>query len=66
MSAGLVYEEEGAFIDLMMCAMRQAAQTTPPHGRTQGKKVATHRQMHEYDFFVVFCLEQCWPLLKYK
>ncbi|XP_028271897.1 cohesin subunit SA-1 [Parambassis ranga] len=38
-AGGLVYEEEGALIDLMMCAMRQAAQTTPPHGRTQGKKM---------------------------
>eukprot|EP00064_Thunnus_orientalis_P013981 superscaffoldBa00002361_g14022 len=37
--AGLMYEEEGALIELMMCAVRQAAQATPPVGRTQGKKV---------------------------
>ncbi|XP_045885671.1 cohesin subunit SA-1 isoform X1 [Micropterus dolomieu] len=37
--AGLMYEEEGALIELMMCAIRQAAQATPPVGRTQGKKI---------------------------
>ncbi|XP_044218839.1 cohesin subunit SA-1 [Thunnus albacares] len=37
--AGLMYEEEGALIELMMCAVRQAAQATPPVGRTQGKKI---------------------------
>ncbi|KAK2848661.1 hypothetical protein Q5P01_008495 [Channa striata] len=37
--AGLVYEEEGALIELMICAMRQAAQGTPPVGRTSGKKI---------------------------
>ncbi|XP_032383518.1 cohesin subunit SA-2 isoform X1 [Etheostoma spectabile] len=36
---GLMYEEEGALIELMMCAIRQAAQATPPIGRTQGKKI---------------------------
>ncbi|XP_041800213.1 cohesin subunit SA-1 [Chelmon rostratus] len=36
--SGLMYEEEGALIELMMCAIRQAAQATPPVGRTQGKK----------------------------
>lgn len=39
--SGLMYEEEGALIELMMCAVRQAAQATPPVGRTQGKKVVT-------------------------
>ncbi|XP_034037865.1 cohesin subunit SA-2 [Thalassophryne amazonica] len=34
----LMYEEEGALIELMMCAMRQAAEVTPPVGRTPGKK----------------------------
>ncbi|CAI5652754.1 unnamed protein product [Oreochromis niloticus] len=34
----LMYEEEGVLIELMMCAIRQAAQATPPVGRTQGKK----------------------------
>ncbi|XP_068571632.1 cohesin subunit SA-1-like isoform X2 [Cebidichthys violaceus] len=37
--AGLMYEEEGALVELMMCAVRQAAQATPPVGRTQGKKI---------------------------
>ncbi|CAK6964961.1 cohesin subunit SA-2 [Scomber scombrus] len=37
--SGLMYEEEGALIELMMCAIRQAAQATPPVGRTQGKKI---------------------------
>nr|XP_020480414.1 cohesin subunit SA-1-like isoform X2 [Monopterus albus] len=37
--AGLMYEEEGALIDLMMCAIRQAAQATSPVGRAQGKKI---------------------------
>uniref|UniRef100_A0AAQ4RGY4 Cohesin subunit SA n=1 Tax=Gasterosteus aculeatus aculeatus TaxID=481459 RepID=A0AAQ4RGY4_GASAC len=30
---------EGVLIELMMCAVRQEAQGTPPVGRTQGKKV---------------------------
>ncbi|XP_051810659.1 cohesin subunit SA-1 [Acanthochromis polyacanthus] len=37
--AGLMYEEEGVLIELMMCAIKQAAQATPPVGRTQGKKM---------------------------
>ncbi|TNN73085.1 Cohesin subunit SA-1 [Liparis tanakae] len=37
--SGLMYEEEGSLIELMMCAIRQAAQATPPVGRTQGKKI---------------------------
>ncbi|XP_034399362.1 cohesin subunit SA-1 [Cyclopterus lumpus] len=37
--SGLMYEEEGVLIELMMCAIRQAAQATPPVGRTQGKKI---------------------------
>lgn len=43
--AGLMYEEEGALIQLMMCAIKQAAQATPPVGRTQGKKVVTDKYM---------------------
>lgn len=35
---GLMYEEEEALIDLMICAMRQASEATPPVGRTSGKK----------------------------
>lgn len=46
--SGLMYEEEGSLIELMMCAIRQAAEATPPVGRTQGKKVVAHRQMHDH------------------
>ncbi|XP_062405700.1 cohesin subunit SA-1 [Sardina pilchardus] len=31
-------DEEAALIELMICAVRQAAEATPPVGRTQGKK----------------------------
>lgn len=41
--SGLMYEEEGALIELMMCAMRRAALAIPPVGRTQGRKVVTIR-----------------------
>ncbi|XP_041847127.1 cohesin subunit SA-1 isoform X2 [Melanotaenia boesemani] len=37
--AGLMYEEEGALLELMMCAIRQAAETTPPVGRSHSKKI---------------------------
>uniref|UniRef100_A0A6Q2YSY1 Cohesin subunit SA n=1 Tax=Esox lucius TaxID=8010 RepID=A0A6Q2YSY1_ESOLU len=37
--AGLLDEEEGALIELMMCAVRQAAEGHPPVGRAQGKKI---------------------------
>lgn len=37
--SGLLYEEEGVLLEIMMCAMRRAAQATPPVGRIQGKKV---------------------------
>ncbi|XP_074505362.1 cohesin subunit SA-1 [Sebastes fasciatus] len=49
--AGLMDEEEGALIELMMCAMRQAAQATPPVGRTQGKKILSmkERKVQEED-----------------
>ncbi|XP_031654489.1 cohesin subunit SA-2 isoform X3 [Oncorhynchus kisutch] len=36
---GLVDEEEGALIELMMCAVRQAAEGHPPVGRAQAKKI---------------------------
>lgn len=39
--SGLVYEEEGALIDLMICTIKQAALAVPPVGRTHGKKVLT-------------------------
>ncbi|XP_076595594.1 cohesin subunit SA-2 [Chaetodon auriga] len=42
--AGLMYEEEGALIELMMCAIRQAAEATPPVGRTQGKKILNMKE----------------------
>lgn len=48
---GLIYEEEGVLIELMMCAVRQEAQGTPPVGRTQGKKVVAHRQHELLSFF---------------
>lgn len=34
-----MYEEEGALLEIMICAIRQAAEATPPAGRSQGKKV---------------------------
>ncbi|RVE67552.1 hypothetical protein OJAV_G00103820 [Oryzias javanicus] len=37
--AGLQYEEEGVLLELMMCAVRQAAQGTPPVGRSQARKI---------------------------
>ncbi|KAM6952951.1 cohesin subunit SA-2 [Lycodopsis pacificus] len=37
--AGLMYEEEGTLVELMMCAIRQAVEATPPVGRTRGKKI---------------------------
>lgn len=40
-SPGLMYEEEGALIELMICAIKQAAEVTPPVGRTQSKKVVS-------------------------
>lgn len=64
--SGLMYEEEGALIELMMCAIRQAAQATPPVGRTQGKKVLTHIygkvkacEGERSDIFLFFLLNYC-------
>ncbi|XP_059203008.1 cohesin subunit SA-2 isoform X2 [Centropristis striata] len=37
--AGLLYEEEGALIELMLCSVRQAAQASPPAGRAQSRKI---------------------------
>lgn len=56
--SGLMYEEEGALIELMMCAIRQAAQATPPVGRTQGKKVVTHTHTHRY--MIILCSLCLW------
>lgn len=42
-SPGLMYEEEGALIELMICAIKQAAEVMPPVGRTQSKKVVTDK-----------------------
>lgn len=39
---GLMYEEEGVLLEIMMCAIRQAAEATRPVGRSQGKKVPIH------------------------
>ncbi|XP_061642866.1 cohesin subunit SA-2 isoform X2 [Phyllopteryx taeniolatus] len=36
--AGLINEEEDALIELMVCAIRRAAEATPPVGRVQIKK----------------------------
>ncbi|XP_061581993.1 cohesin subunit SA-2 [Cololabis saira] len=36
---GLTYDEEGVLLEIMMCAMRQASQATPPTGRAPGKKM---------------------------
>ncbi|XP_015243127.1 PREDICTED: cohesin subunit SA-3 [Cyprinodon variegatus] len=36
--SGLMYEEEGVLLEIMMCAIRQAAEATRPVGRSQGKK----------------------------
>ncbi|KAM9849651.1 cohesin subunit SA-1 [Aulostomus maculatus] len=37
--SGLMYEEEVVLIELMICAIRQAAEGFPPVGRTQGKRI---------------------------
>lgn len=37
--SGLLDEEEGALIDLMICTIKQAALVVPPVGRSHGKKV---------------------------
>ncbi|XP_026186093.1 cohesin subunit SA-2 [Mastacembelus armatus] len=47
--AGLMYEEEGALIEVMVCAIRQAAQATPPVGRAQGKKSMKDKKIQEQD-----------------
>ncbi|XP_056133500.1 cohesin subunit SA-2 [Lampris incognitus] len=36
---GLIYEEEGVLIELMMCAIRQAAEANLPVGRAHGKRI---------------------------
>lgn len=38
---GLSDEEEGALIELMVCAIQRAAQATPPVGRAPAKKILT-------------------------
>lgn len=38
-----MYEEEGALIELMICAIKQAAEVTPPVGRTPSKKVVSEK-----------------------
>lgn len=46
---GLNDEEETALIELMMCAVRQAAEGTPPTARALGKKVEERRGEHKSD-----------------
>lgn len=43
---GLNDDEEAALIELMMCAVRQATEGTPPLARVLGKKVEAGRE-HE-------------------
>lgn len=45
--SGLLDEEEGALIDLMICTIKQAVLVVPPVGRSHGKKVFVDRQMHD-------------------
>ncbi|XP_010774056.1 cohesin subunit SA-1-like, partial [Notothenia coriiceps] len=47
----LIYEEEGALVELMICALRQAAQASPPVGRTQSKKLLSmkDKKAQEHD-----------------
>ncbi|KAK5864520.1 hypothetical protein PBY51_015757 [Eleginops maclovinus] len=40
---GLMYEEEEALIELMVCALKQAAQASPPVGRTRGKTLLSKK-----------------------
>ncbi|XP_034064022.1 cohesin subunit SA-2 isoform X2 [Gymnodraco acuticeps] len=49
--SGLMYEEEGALVELMICALRQAAQASPPVGRTQSKKLLSmkDKKAQEHD-----------------
>lgn len=56
--SGLMYEEEGALIELMICAIKQAAQATPPVGRTQGKKVMTHTDTNTKCSVVLWFMQQ--------
>lgn len=54
MLPGLKYEEEGLLIELMVCAMRQAAEVTPPVGRSLGRKVTTDKRDRFFKVFVTF------------
>lgn len=47
---GLKYEEEGPLIELMVCAMKQAAEVTPPVGRSHGRKVSTDKRDRSISF----------------
>ncbi|CAG08302.1 unnamed protein product, partial [Tetraodon nigroviridis] len=44
---GLLDEEEGALIDLMICTIKQAVLVVPPVGRSHGKKVLTDQCMNK-------------------
>lgn len=43
--SGLLDEEEGALIELMICTIKQAVLVVPPVGRSHGKKVLTDKCM---------------------
>ncbi|XP_053735252.1 cohesin subunit SA-1 isoform X2 [Synchiropus splendidus] len=47
--SGLMYEDEGALIELMMCCMRQASEASPPVGRAQRKKSVKDKRIQEKD-----------------
>ncbi|KAM9795140.1 cohesin subunit SA-1 [Neosynchiropus ocellatus] len=47
--SGLMYEDEGALIEVMMCSMRQASEATPPVGRAQGRKSVKDKRIQEQD-----------------
>ncbi|XP_047209930.1 cohesin subunit SA-2 isoform X3 [Girardinichthys multiradiatus] len=49
--SGLMYEEEGALLEIMVCSIRQAAEATPPVGRIQSKKILSmkHKKIQEQD-----------------
>lgn len=54
--SGLLYEEEGALIDLMICTIKQAALAVPPVGRSHGKKVLTDKLTILLCCLSVFCV----------
>ncbi|KAM8848274.1 cohesin subunit SA-1 isoform 2-T2 [Synchiropus picturatus] len=47
--SGLLYEDERALIEFMMCCMRQASEASPPVGRAQRKKGVKDKRIQEKD-----------------